>query len=59
MKNYIRKLVSKSRRRIITEEFNIDLSYICDNRIIAMSYPGRGFETFWRNDFAEVKKFLE
>ena len=37
MKNYIRKLVSKSRRRIITEEFNIDLSYICDNRIIAMS----------------------
>jgi hypothetical protein len=23
-----------------------------------MSYPGTNFETFWRNDSAEVKRFL-
>ena len=58
MKNCIRKQVTKSRRRIITKDFNLDLTYICDNRIIVMSYPGVGIQTFWRNDSAEVKRFL-
>ena len=58
MKNCIRKKVTKTRRRIITKDFNLDLSYICNDRIIVMSYPGSGLETFWRNDYAEVKKFL-
>ena len=51
--------MTKTRRIIITEDFNLDLSYICDNKIIVMSYPGSGLETFWRNDYAEVKRFLQ
>ena len=41
----IKKLVSGSRRRYVEEGYNIDLSYICKDRIIAMSYPAQGFET--------------
>ncbi len=40
----IKKLVSGTRRRMEDENLNIDLTYICHNRIIVMSYPASGFE---------------
>ena len=47
----IKSLVSRTRRRWVDNEFNLDLSYICENRIIAMSFPGNGLiETQYRND---------
>ena len=48
------KMVSGSRRRYDKEGYNIDLSYICEGRIIVMSYPASGFKTNWRNDYREV-----
>ena len=47
-----RSIVSRSRRRYVDKDYNLDLSYICDDRIIAMSYPGTGtIETQYRNDY--------
>jgi phosphatidylinositol-3,4,5-trisphosphate 3-phosphatase/dual-specificity protein phosphatase PTEN len=52
--------VSGKRRRFIDEEFNIDLTYICQDRIIVMSFPGGDMsEKFYRNDAEQVKKFLD
>ena len=54
----IQQLVSRTRRRWVDSEFNLDLSYICEKRIIAMSFPGNGFiETQYRNDCIKVGKF--
>jgi hypothetical protein len=39
--------------------FDIDLSYICKDRIIVMSYPATGIKKIWRNNQVEVKRFLD
>ena len=57
MVDKIRKLVSGNRRRISDGDFNLDLTYIIPNRIIAMSYPSHGFEKFYRNPIDDVSKF--
>lgn len=60
IRDWVRKKVSGKRRRYIKEGFNIDLSYICNNRVIVMSFPGEsGVEKMYRNDAAEVKRFLD
>lgn len=47
----LRSLVSRTRCRYVEGDYDLDLSYICPNRIIAMSYPGQGtIETQYRND---------
>ena len=52
-----RKLVTGTRRRYVDKDFNIDLTYICPNRIIVMSYPGSGaLQTQIRNDCRDVSK---
>ena len=58
MKNWVRKQVSGKRNRYQEDGYNIDLSYICQNRIIVMSYPATGTKTIWRNDLNKVKEFL-
>lgn len=52
--NSIRSLVSGTRRRMINEDYNIDLTYICQDRIIVMSFPASGKETLYRNDHKDV-----
>lgn len=37
---------------------DIDLTYICKNRIIVMSYPADGLASNWRNRWQDVAKFL-
>jgi hypothetical protein len=46
-----RNLVSRTRRRYVDDDYDLDLSYIIPNRIIVMSFPGLGtIETQYRND---------
>jgi len=52
----IKKLVSGTRRRIEDVNMNIDLTYICHNRIIVMSYPSSGFESSYRNHYTDVSQ---
>lgn len=52
-----RNLVSRTRCRYVEGEFDLDLSYICPNRVIAMSYPGQGtIETQYRNNASIVSQ---
>ena len=51
--NYLRTIVSGKKRRFVDSKFNLDLSYIVP-RIIAMAYPGSGFQSFYRNDINAV-----
>ena len=54
----LKRLVSKKKRRIENEFFDLDMSYIT-KRIIAMGYPSSGFEAIYRNNVADVAKFFE
>ena len=47
----LKNKVSGTRRRMIEGDYNIDLSYICQDRIIVMSFPASGKETMYRNDY--------
>lgn len=40
-------------------EYNLDLTYIVENRIIAMSFPGSGISSLFRNDIDDVARFLK
>uniref|UniRef100_A0A0N5BGX7 Phosphatase tensin-type domain-containing protein n=1 Tax=Strongyloides papillosus TaxID=174720 RepID=A0A0N5BGX7_STREA len=56
--NPLKKIVSQNRRRYISDEFNLDLTYITD-RIIAMGYPAEYSEKLYRNSMEDTKNFLE
>jgi len=58
MTNTIKCLVSKNKRRLIEDGFNLDLTYISD-RVIAMGYPSENVESIYRNNLEDVKKLLE
>ena len=53
----LRQLVSGKKRRLVTEEYNLDLTYITP-RLIAMSFPGEGFEKLFRNSGDSVARYL-
>lgn len=53
----IQKQVSKGKYRFIAGEYNLDLAYI-KPRIIAMGFPGEGFESIIRNPRDIVRDFL-
>jgi phosphatidylinositol-3,4,5-trisphosphate 3-phosphatase/dual-specificity protein phosphatase PTEN len=55
---WVRGQVSKKKKRLKDGHFDLDLSYITDH-IIAMGYPAQGFEALYRNDFSEVREFLD
>lgn len=48
MIDFLREKVSGKKKRLINEQYNLDLTYVT-KRMIAMSYPGEGFEGLYRN----------
>jgi protein-tyrosine phosphatase len=56
--NCFKKLVSKKKRRLQTEFFDLDMSYITE-RVIGMGFPSTGCETFYRNSLEETRRFLD
>lgn len=55
--NWIRRIVSKKKRRFQEDGFDLDLSYLTPT-MIAMGYPSTGKEALYRNRATEVKRFL-
>lgn len=52
--------MSGTRRRFTDDGWDIDLTYICMNRVIVMSFPASGpIQTKYRNDYHDVKRFLD
>ena len=56
--NIFKKKVSKKKRRIQTDEFDLDMSYITE-RVIGMGFPATGWQTFYRNSLKDLKSFLD
>jgi len=50
-------MVSADKKRFVTKDMDLDLSYITD-RVIAMGAPAEGIVTAWRNSLDEVITFL-
>src|SRR5688500_7743720 len=57
MSSFIRKTVSKKKRRYQKNGFDLDLSYVND-RLIAMGFPSENVEGVFRNPFREVVRYL-
>ena len=56
--NCIKRLVSKKKRRIENENFDLDMAFIT-KRVIAMGYPSVGCEKFYRNSITDIMSFFE
>lgn len=56
--NWLRKIVSGKRRRLVKDDYNLDISYIT-RRVIAMSFPASGVESMYRNPKSEVVDYLD
>lgn len=59
MTNTIKSLVSKKKIRYVRDGYNLDLTYIIPDRVIAMGYPSENIESIYRNPLEEVKSLLE
>jgi len=59
MTNTIKTIVSKKKRRYVVDGYNLDLTYIIPDRVIAMGYPSENVESIYRNDLHDVRRLLE
>ena len=55
--NIMKRLVSKQKRRLQDDKFDLDMSYITQ-RVIAMGFPSVGCETIYRNSLTDVVNFF-
>lgn len=55
---YLRNLVSKQRRRMLVNGYDLDMSYITD-RMLAMSFPAERMRAMYRNPLWQVKSVLD
>ena len=55
--NFVKRLVSKQKRRFQDSHFDLDMSYITE-RFIAMGFPSTGMETLYRNSVEEITEFF-
>ncbi len=55
--NFVRRLVSKKKRRFEFGGYDLDLTYVTP-RVIAMGYPSEGVSAFYRNPASEVAAFM-
>uniref|UniRef100_A0A2K6AT18 Phosphatidylinositol-3,4,5-trisphosphate 3-phosphatase n=1 Tax=Macaca nemestrina TaxID=9545 RepID=A0A2K6AT18_MACNE len=58
LEKLMRRLVSENKRRYTRDGFDLDLTYVTE-RIIAMSFPSSGRQSFYRNPIEEVVRFLD
>ena len=56
--NIFKRLVSKKKRRLQTEFYDLDMCYITE-RVIGMGFPAYGCEKFYRNSLEDIKSFLD
>ena len=55
--NFIKRLVSKKKRRFQDSDFDLDMSYITE-KVIAMGFPSTGIEKMYRNSLSDIIKFF-
>ena len=56
--SFVKRLVSKQKRRFQDSEFDLDMSYITD-KVIAMGYPSTGIEVMYRNSLSDIIRFFK
>ena len=56
--NIFKRLVSKKKRRLQTEYYDLDMCYITE-RVIGMGFPAYGCERLYRNSLEDTKSFLD
>ena len=56
--NIFKRLVSKKKRRLQTEYYDLDMAYITE-RVIGMGFPAYGCEKFYRNTLEDTKAYLD
>ena len=54
----VRHAVSENKRRLVKDEFDLDMTYICKN-VIGMSFPSTGKMALYRNNIKDVAKYLD
>eukprot|EP01023_Acetabularia_acetabulum_P050073 TRINITY_DN5384_c0_g1_i1.p1 TRINITY_DN5384_c0_g1~~TRINITY_DN5384_c0_g1_i1.p1 ORF type:complete len:553 (+),score=81.58 TRINITY_DN5384_c0_g1_i1:162-1820(+) len=55
--NFVRRIVSKGKRRFVQNGFDLDLAYVTD-RIISTSFPATGTQALFRNSMNEFAAFM-
>ena len=51
--DWLRKIVSGKRNRFHDDNYDLDITYITP-RVLGMSFPAQGIESFYRNSIEDV-----